>query len=333
MKKITQESDVPNIFFIESLPVYRGVVERKEIIQKPDDLKAINGRKIFALKEGGKISNSKDYEELFVDLEEVEAAPASNRLLNPPKITQTKSFIKNKRQQLLEHREYTFHYLNHERVLDRFNRLKYECKVNDDGSETSTEIIHLEEQDDPKATNRFALYLNNLLGDDLTEGDRATLDLECTRERSQKLSNFDVHVEAIKNEGYIFEESQLDAIRSNLEFEDRVGILAYLKTLPDRPVIMSTSFKVETLNVQLNDNESGHYNVYFKHTDSDLVGLDVLISTVVPRKDIAPELRPLYDSAEMQPFDAVIVGNVIRRPDLFTNRGYDLYITPIAIYS
>ena len=98
-------------------------------------------------------------------------------------------------------------------------------------------------------------------------------------------------------------------------------------------MIISASFKVEVLNIRLDDKESGHYNLYFRHEDSDLVGLDIMVSTLVPRKDVAFELRPIYDFPHRQPFDAVIVGTMINRPDLLTNRGCDLYIAPIAVYS
>ena len=333
VKKITKSSDLPNSFFLEDIPVYRGVVERKEIIRKPENLNEINGRKIFALKDGGKINNSKDYEEFLVDLDdsrELLLSRASSRALNSPR---TKSAVQKKRRRLLDQQYHTFHYLNQERVSELFGKLKYQCQISKRKGEICTKIDCLDEIFDSEVSSQFVLYLHDLLRHESAEENHAILDLEFTRESSKKLSDFDAHVETIKNEGYAFEEFQLESIRSRLELEDKVGILTYLKTLAYRPVIISASFKIEILNVKLNDDESGYYNVHFRHTDSDIVGLDIVVSTLVPRKDVAPELRLIYDSPEIQPFDAVVVGTVIHRPDLFTNRGCDLYITPTAVYS
>ena len=339
MKEITRASDIPDVFFLENLAVYRGVVQRQEMIQRPENLDEINGKIICVPKKGGNLGSAKGYEKFLVRLDDVPETPLSD--ISPPSSDTLlkKDAIDNKRRRILDQSDYAFHYLNRKRIIDLFDKLKYECKTSKVTSELCEKIVQLDKDDDPGCVNRFILYLHSLWERNLSEDNRVILDLEFTQSKSKGLITFDAHIEAIRNEGYVFDESELNTIRSRLKLKDEKGILGsegivgYIRTLANRPVIISASFKVEILNRQLDDDESGHYNLYFRHEDSDLVDLDIVVSTLVPRKDIASELKPIYDFSRMQPFDAIIVGSMINRPDLLTNRGCDLYIAPIAVYS
>ncbi len=345
-KKITDKDQIPETFFLGYIPAYRRHIEKNKIMAKPDDLSDINGKEIFVLKPHHKPDQPSSYEKYLVELNFSEE---KNYTQLPP----TKDPIEHKRRLLLEQEEYSIHFLDKEEASHNFDRLQNEYRLGkattslnsiysevgsskdnnikvgieqlegERSSETFEKIIRQDTSKDPEVTNRFILYSRDLL-----ERNRAILDLEFSQEKSKELVAFDVHIEAIQKESYIFDDSQIVPIRKRLGFKDKEGILAYFKTLPKRPVIISASFKIKSYG-----DDSGHYELYFRHSDSDQIGDDLIVSILISKKDLTSKFRPIYNSPKKQTVDAVVVGTVLGKPNSLTDGKYEISIAPTAIYS
>ncbi|MEO0984165.1 MAG: hypothetical protein AAFY20_01305 [Cyanobacteria bacterium J06639_14] len=348
MKKITRDNDIPEFFFLTFLQVDRGKVDTGKLMKRPGILSVINGKEIFILKPGCDPLKFRSYEKCLVELNHLEKTQL-------PEVFSTEMLVEEKRKQLLEKKEQTFHFLDQVKVTQIFHDLQTQASSNpqasqikpifsglqlpsDNGSKFDAvqlskrqaqrsfdNLIRQDDLKDPRASARFLVYL--CLHDLLEEGS-VVLDLEFSQARTQDLIDFEAHVEAVRKEGYLFEEFQLNHIRQRLGLKSKEELVSYFKSLSECFVIIATPF-----NVKSHGNRSGYYELYFKHPDSAQMGTDVIVSVIVPKTEVTSELKLLYDMPTHQPFKATVVGTVVSGFDFWMDGEYTISITPIMIYT
>ena len=314
---------------------------------KPQNLKEINKREIFILKPGSDPQKFRNYEKYLVDLDISEE-------ISLPSSSLTGNHIENKRQYILSHEQQDFHFLDQAEITRIFDYLQRKLKPNQEvvqPDSVSSEVgiplggdikpddiqpekiqayrthkmIREDELVDPKAAIRFMIYAYS---NDFLEEEPAVFDLEFSHGRPKELIDFEAHIEAIQKEGYIFEDSQLTPIRKRLGLKDRKEILDYFKSLSGHFAIVCSSFSVNS-----HGNQSGYYELYFKHPDSDQIGTDLFVSALIPKTEVVSKFKLLYDSPKNQPFDVTIVGTIVNGLDSLTDGKYTVSMTPIAIYA
>lgn len=340
MKKITHEKDIPTSFFVGFLHVVRGSVDTRQLIEKPNDLREINGKEIFVLKPGCDPRKFRSYEKYLVQLN------ISNKKAFP-EIFPTKERIEHKRRKLLEQERYAFHFLNKIEFDRLFKGLQHNPKaMGHEESSLELELVARNRLQHPvelakggqipdlqerlnklgvrggNSAVQFYTYINYLLKER-----NVVLDLEFSQGKSQKLIDFDTYIQAVEKEGYHFDISQLMPIRKRLGLKSREDVLDYFRGLSNRLAIVSATFNVKSYGDQ-----SGYYEVYFVHPDSAQVDRDILVSALIPKTEILPDFRAHYNIPARQTFNATIVGNITGGLDSLVDGKYMVSIVPIAIY-